>query len=616
MKLEALPKGFRFRPTDEELVSHYLRLKINGHHSSVQVIPEIDVCKWEPWDLPALSVIKSNDQEWFFFCPRDRKYPNGHRSNRATEAGYWKATGKDRTIKSRKSLLSGRSNTQIIGMKKTLVFYKGRAPKGERMNWIMHEYRATEPDLDGSGPGQWPNGIGVRCKFILGDYVLCRLFHKADEKLDHLKYDEVEPTGSSPATSKSSPDEASSSDLFTEPAILGIEILKEPEDVKMQWKDEADTTPAILTAKEIRKSNIADHSGEKTDWEVREEDVHAPIREIPLSDEAAYNQFDDKALDALLSHNYTDSGACVGSPFPDDFGNDPNGLHFQDGTSEQDVSLSELLEGLQNHGSYFHEQSTSDKTLVASERVIPGQINALEHTPITFCKPNLCKIRGETDTEMVQAQGQPSPRFQVAPSADHLLSHYAIGKDVSSVDVVSGSLDDSFYHSYQIKDGNTHVSGTGIKIRPRQPRNQPSMLNSTTQGTTSRRIRLLMESGSNSICHEESKDASSSEEQESQSLVTKDIEDTNKTRESQHPEVRVEDENERITRASDPRLELPLKRVNENGITKTASMLSTTSAVLRGVARYLKAYAVRIYFVIILSVVFIGLWKYPSLHEF
>ena len=89
------------------------------------------------------------EKEWYFFCHKDRKYPTGTRTNRATETGYWKATGKD------KEIFRGRGI--LVGMKKTLVFYRGRAPRGENTGWVMHEFR-----LEGKLPHPLPRSAKVR----------------------------------------------------------------------------------------------------------------------------------------------------------------------------------------------------------------------------------------------------------------------------------------------------------------------------------------------------------------------------------------------------------------------------------------------------------------------
>lgn len=47
-----LPPGFRFHPTDEELVLHYLRRKADSHVFQIPVIAEVNLYKFDPWDLP------------------------------------------------------------------------------------------------------------------------------------------------------------------------------------------------------------------------------------------------------------------------------------------------------------------------------------------------------------------------------------------------------------------------------------------------------------------------------------------------------------------------------------------------------------------------------------
>lgn len=47
-----LPTGFRFHPTDEELITHYLAPKLSDSSFSATVISELDTNKIEPWNLP------------------------------------------------------------------------------------------------------------------------------------------------------------------------------------------------------------------------------------------------------------------------------------------------------------------------------------------------------------------------------------------------------------------------------------------------------------------------------------------------------------------------------------------------------------------------------------
>jgi hypothetical protein len=49
---ENLPPGFRFHPTDEELITCYLTRKVSDTSFTSKAMVDVDLNKCEPWDLP------------------------------------------------------------------------------------------------------------------------------------------------------------------------------------------------------------------------------------------------------------------------------------------------------------------------------------------------------------------------------------------------------------------------------------------------------------------------------------------------------------------------------------------------------------------------------------
>ncbi|KAL4277776.1 hypothetical protein GQ457_03G008720 [Hibiscus cannabinus] len=142
--VSSLPAGYRFKPRDEELVDFYLKRKIYNKPLPPNIFRDVDLYNHDPYILTEMNDNASSNgvvTEWYFFTQRNRRHPNDKRPVRTAGDGYWKSTG---TIK---HVLS---KGEEIGLKRSLVFFRGKSPKGEKTDWLMHEYLLTNappPDM-------------------------------------------------------------------------------------------------------------------------------------------------------------------------------------------------------------------------------------------------------------------------------------------------------------------------------------------------------------------------------------------------------------------------------------------------------------------------------------
>ncbi|XVE86513.1 hypothetical protein DITRI_Ditri18aG0039700 [Diplodiscus trichospermus] len=122
--INQLPPGFRFCPTDEELVLHFLYPKALLLPCHPNIIPELDLHLLYPWELDGKALLSG--KHYYFFSQM--------MENRILENGYWKQLGIEEPIFS-----AGAGKK--VGVKKFFVFFIGDAPVGVETNWLMQEYR-------------------------------------------------------------------------------------------------------------------------------------------------------------------------------------------------------------------------------------------------------------------------------------------------------------------------------------------------------------------------------------------------------------------------------------------------------------------------------------------
>ncbi|KAJ4823194.1 hypothetical protein Tsubulata_015141 [Turnera subulata] len=163
-----LPIGYRFHPTDEELVVHYLKRKVIGLPLPASVIPELDVFQTDPWSLPG------DLKEKRYFFSQKKGNDSETKCKRAAGSGYWKPVGRGKQI-------VASACQRPVGVRRTLVFCESKRSNQENRThqWVMREYSllSLAPISNATQ--------NTQMKLLEGDWVVYSLFQRKRRPKKH-----------------------------------------------------------------------------------------------------------------------------------------------------------------------------------------------------------------------------------------------------------------------------------------------------------------------------------------------------------------------------------------------------------------------------------------------
>ncbi|GMN54194.1 hypothetical protein TIFTF001_023322 [Ficus carica] len=150
------PVGYRFSPTDAELVCYYLKNKAmnDSIEDPTNRFQELELYNFSPEQLRE-KYGEQKEREMYVFVKKILKHRNGTRlQRRTTSNGHWLACSRKQDI-----VFDGR----LVGHRVNLVYRIGEG-RGTKTDWLMHEYRL--PD-----------------HMMLDEWILCKVYLKKHEEI-------------------------------------------------------------------------------------------------------------------------------------------------------------------------------------------------------------------------------------------------------------------------------------------------------------------------------------------------------------------------------------------------------------------------------------------------